>query len=212
MTEHRLRTGADFTALGADILPHGKIGAGMVRKGQIVLLAVAIPVAVACLYFLNRYWIAPATVKHEPSSASHPSAPDFTVADFSGTMINLSDLRGKVVLLDFWATWCGPCRMEIPSFVQFEGRYRDQGLRVLGIVTQDSPRNVPGFYRQFRMNYPVAMGNEQLEEMYGVYGLPTTVLIGRDGAIYARFEGAVNPSFFERKIQELLSEDYNAAR
>ena len=184
----------------------------MVRKGQIVLLAVATTVAVICVYLLNRYWIAPATLKHEPSSTSHPSAPDFTVTDFSGNMINLSDLRGKVVLLDFWATWCGPCRMEIPSFVQFEDRYRDQGFSALGIVTHDSPRNVPGFYRQFRMNYPVAMGSEELEEMYGVYGLPTTVLIGRDGRIYNKLTGAVEPAYIEREIQKLLSQNAVAER
>ncbi len=177
------------------------------RKNQIALLAVAILVAVAGVYLLNRYWVAPAAAKHEPSSASHPSAPDFTVIDFSGNQVNLSGLRGKVVLLDFWATWCGPCRMEIPSFVQFADRYRGQGLSALGIVTHDSPRNVPGFYRQFRMNYPVAMGNEQLESLYGVYGLPTTVLIGRDGRIYAKMVGAVQPAYLEREIQKLLSQN-----
>lgn len=183
------------------------------RKGQIVLLSVAILVAVTGLYLLNRYWIAPTKVEYVTSSSNHPAAPDFTVTDFSGEQISLSDLRGKVILLDFWATWCGPCRSEIPSFVQFASRYRDQGFRVLGIVIHDNPQNVPGFYRQFRMNYPVAMGSERLEGLYGgISGLPTAFLIGRDGNIYARFEGAVNPSFFERKIRELLSEDYNAAR
>lgn len=177
------------------------------RKNQIALLAVAILVAVASLYLLNRYWIAPAAAKHEPSSASRPSAPDFTVTDFSGNHISLSSLRGKVVLLDFWATWCGPCRMEIPSFVQFADRYKTQGLSALGIVTHDNPRNVPGFYRQFRMNYPVAMGSEQLEGLYGVYGLPTTLLIGRDGRIYAKLVGAVQPAYLEREIQKLLSQN-----
>ncbi|HEV2246273.1 MAG TPA: TlpA disulfide reductase family protein [Terriglobia bacterium] len=182
------------------------------QKSQIALLAVATLVAVAAIYLLNRYWIAPATVEHEPLPASHPSALDFTVTDFSGNQVSLSGLRGKVVLLDFWATWCGPCRMEIPSFVQFADRYRDQGLSALGIVTHDSPRNVPGFYRQFRMNYPVAMGSEQLEGLYGVYGLPTTLLIGRDGRIYNKLVGAVQPAYLEREIQKLLSEKTVAER
>jgi thiol-disulfide isomerase/thioredoxin len=178
-----------------------------VRKSQVVLLAVAFLIAVACLYLLNRYWVAPATVHYVTSSSNHPAAPDFTVTDFSGEQISLSGMRGKVVLLDFWATWCGPCRMEIPSFVQFQNRYGAQGLRVLGIVTQDTPRNVPDFYRQFRMNYPVAMGSARLEHLYGgIYGLPTTYLIGRDGHIYSRVEGAVNAAYFEREIQKLLSQ------
>jgi thiol-disulfide isomerase/thioredoxin len=183
-----------------------------VRKNQIALLAVAILLAVGGIYLLNRYWIAPAAAKHEPTFASRPSAPDFTVTDFSGNQVKLSGLRGKVVLLDFWATWCGPCRMEIPSFVQFADRYRDQGLSALGIVTHDSPRNVPGFYRQFRMNYPVAIGSEQLERLYGVYGLPTTILIGRDGRIDAKLVGAVQPTYLEHKIQKLLSENAVAER
>jgi len=184
----------------------------MALKNKIVVFSVLILVTGAAVYCLNRYWIAPATVEDEPSSASRPSAPDFTVTDFSGNRVSLSGLRGKVVLLDFWATWCGPCRMEIPSFVQFADRYRDEGLSALGIVTHDSPRNVPGFYRQFRMNYPVAMGSEQLSTLYGVYGLPTTVLVGRDGRIYAKLVGAVQPAYLEREIRKLLSENAVAER
>jgi thiol-disulfide isomerase/thioredoxin len=200
----------DFVGAAADENPHSEIGAGIVRKSQIGLLTVAILVAIGSLYLLNRYWVAPAKVQYV-SSSEHPTAPDFTVTDFSGGQVSLSDMRGKVLLLDFWATWCGPCRSEIPSFVQFANRYRDQGFRVLGIVTQDSPRNVPGFYRQFRMNYTVAMGNDRLDDLYGVRGLPTTYLIGRDGRIYARVVGAVDTSYIEREIRKLLSEDYNAA-
>jgi thiol-disulfide isomerase/thioredoxin len=178
------------------------------RKGQSVLLAVGIAVAITGLYLLNRYWVAPATVHYATSSSSHRAAPDFTVTDLSGETVSLSSLRGKVVLLDFWATWCGPCRMEIPSFVQFQKRYGNQGFRVLGIVTQDSPRNVPPFYRQFRMNYPVAMANAELVRLYRVnYGLPTTFLIGRDGRIYDKVVGDIETAYFERKIQTLLSEN-----
>jgi len=108
--------------------------------------------------------------------------------------------------------WIAPATMEIPSFVQFADRYRDEGLSALGIVTHDSPRNVPGFYRQFRMNYPVAMGSEQLSTLYGVYGLPTTVLVGRDGRIYAKLVGAVQPAYLEREIRKLLSENAVAER
>ena len=178
----------------------------MPNKNKVLLAIAVILGAAAGLYFANRYWIAPATAKSAAASGEHPMAPDFTVTDFSGQKITLSDYRGKVVLLDFWATWCGPCQMEIPGFVRLQDRYRDQGFRVLGIVWQDAPQHVPGFYKQFKMNYPVAMGSDQLGELYGgIIGLPTTFLMGRDGRIYDKVTGAVDTARFEDEIKELLT-------
>jgi thiol-disulfide isomerase/thioredoxin len=179
----------------------------MTRKSKMVLIPVLTLVAGAALYSLNRYWIAPAMVKPEAVSRNLPLAPDFTVTDLSGEKVSLSGLRGKVVLLDFWATWCPPCRREIPGFVRLQKDYGDKGLTALGIVTQDAPQNVPPFYREFRMNYPVAMGNAELARLYGVnYGLPTTFLIGRDGRIYDKVVGGVDMEYFEKKIQRLISD------
>jgi cytochrome c biogenesis protein CcmG, thiol:disulfide interchange protein DsbE len=175
----------------------------MRKKVQIAALIVAIGLVAG--YLANRYWIS-RTPGSGTSSGAHPMAPAFTLTDIFGRKINLEQYRGKVVLLDFWATWCGPCQMEIPGFVQLENRYHGQGFQVLGIVMRDQPQNVPGFYREFRMDYPVAMGNEKLGELYGgIFGLPTTFLIGRDGRIYSKAMGGVGAGYFEPAIKTLLA-------
>jgi thiol-disulfide isomerase/thioredoxin len=174
------------------------------KKAIIGILAAII--LVAGLYFVNRMWIAPLANQRAEASTNHPFAPQFSLTDISGQKLALSDYKGKVVLLDFWATWCGPCRIEIPEFVELQKRYRDQGLAVIGISMDDGPAPVKEFYKQFNMNYPVAVGDSKLAELYGgILGLPTTMLIGRDGRIYAKHIGATDVSVFEREIKELLS-------
>src|SRR5664279_2139807 len=91
-------------------------------------------------------------------TASGNLAPDFTLTDIDGKKLALSDYRGKVVLLDFWATWCTPCRAEIPHFVEYQNAYRDQGLQVVGISMDDDVKPVRPFYQEYKMNYPVALG------------------------------------------------------
>ncbi|MBZ5513417.1 MAG: redoxin domain-containing protein [Acidobacteriia bacterium] len=174
------------------------------------LLAILLVVG---LYFVNRYWIAPATQRHaaKATSGDRPMAPAFSLTDLNGRKINLADERGKVVLLDFWATWCGPCQLEIPGFVKLQERYRDQGLVVIGVSMDDSVEPVRDFYREFKMNYAVAMGDQRIGELYGgIIGLPTTFLIGRDGHIYAKHTGATDISVFEDEIKTLLAADANS--
>ncbi len=175
------------------------------NKKAVVIIAVIFAVVVG-LYYANRYWIAPVTANTRPAAGNYPAAPGFTVTDLSGQTVKLSDYRGEVLLLDFWATWCGPCRMEIPGFVKLQDRYRDQGFRILGISMDDDVQPVHEFYEQFHLNYTVAMGNDRLGELYGgIIGLPTTFLIGRDGRIYDKVSGAVDASRFEQEIRVLLA-------
>ena len=167
-------------------------------KSKLLAGALLAVVLVVGLYYVNRYWIAPAVRAQTKSDGNHPLAPAFSLTDITGKPLKLSDYQGKVVVLDFWATWCGPCRIEIPGFIELQKRYAAQGFTMIGISMDDSPEPVVDFYKELQMNYPVAVGNDRLGELYGgMPGLPTTFLIGRDGRIYAKHVGATDPSVFE---------------
>jgi len=145
----------------------------------------------------------------EPSGgrpgAVHSAAPAFSLQDINGHPLDLASYRGKVVLLNFWATWCTPCRGEIPSFVQWQDSYGPQGLQILGISMDDGPQPVREFYDKFKMNYPVAVGTDKLAQSYGgVLGLPVSFLIGRDGKIAAKYIGAVDIPAVEQAIKSQL--------
>ncbi len=141
------------------------------------------------------------------SSKQPRPAPDFTLSELSGKSLKLSDYRGRVVLLDFWATWCEPCRAEIPHFVELQDKYGSHGLQIIGVSMDDSADPVPAFYKQFKMNYPVVMGNAQIGEEYGgVLGLPIAFVIDRQGFIRAKHMGATDAAVFEREIVAQLGE------
>lgn len=178
----------------------------MKRRLQIFSGALVALMVVAGLYWLGIRSVAPAH-RVRAATLAHPMAPDFTLTDINGAKLSLSDYKGKVVLLDFWASWCGPCRIEIPWFVQMQDKYRDQGFAVLGVAMQDTPDSVGSFYQHFHLNYPVALGNAQLAALYGgIYGLPTSFVIGRDGRIYAEHSGTTGAGIFQREIEQLLAE------
>jgi peroxiredoxin len=135
----------------------------------------------------------------------HLLAPDFTLPQLDGPELQLSSYRGKVVLLDFWATWCVPCREEIPHFIELQDKYRDKGLQIIGVSMDDGPAPVKDFYQQFHMNYPVVMGNAKTGELYGgVLGLPIAFVIDRNGRITAKHIGAAKPEVIEKEVAALL--------
>jgi cytochrome c biogenesis protein CcmG/thiol:disulfide interchange protein DsbE len=134
-------------------------------------------------------------------------APDFSLTDLSGRALRLSDHRGKVIVLDFWATWCEPCKEEIPHFVEMQNRYAAQGLQVIGISMDDEDKPVRDFQQKYKMNYPVARGTPELAGQYGgILGLPITFVIDRTGHIAARHIGAVNVSAIDAEVQKLLAQ------
>lgn len=135
------------------------------------------------------------------------TAPGFDLQDLTGKRLRLSDYRGKVVLLDFWATWCAPCQTEVPRFVAFQNEYGKNGFQVIGISMDDTPEPVRKFYTKLKMNYPVAMGTEKLADDYGgVLGLPLTFLIGPNGQIVTRYDGSADLNQMELDIKKLLDE------
>lgn len=183
---------------------------GGILNSKIPLILGAVVVVAASLYFGTR------DVNDPPSfglnSGQHLPAPQVTLTDLDGQKLDLTGYKGDVLLVDFWATWCDPCRAEIPHFVQLQNKYRDQGFRVLGISMDDGSRQVREFYQTYQMNYPVAMGNAKLAESFGgVLGLPVSFLIGRDGRIYARHVGETDASVFESEIKQLLARPAPAA-
>ena len=170
---------------------------------KIIIVGIAAVAVVVGLYLLNRHHGVSPSLR--VTSAEHPFAPDFSLPDMTGQQLKLSDYRGKVVLLDFWATWCEPCREEIPHFVELQNKLGDRGLQIIGVSMDDGPEPVRDFYRQFKMNYPVVMGNAKIGELYGgVLGLPIAFVIGRDGRIYSKHIGATDISVLEREIEAQL--------
>lgn len=117
---------------------------------------------------------------------------NFTLKDLDGRDVRLADYQGKVLLLDFWATWCGPCKVEIPGFVDLYNRYKSRGFEVVGVVVLDLFAKARPFAQQFKMNYPILDGNdrEDIEDAFGpMFGLPTSFMIGRDGRICSKHVG-----------------------
>lgn len=167
-----------------------------------LLIGMALVAVCLGIYFLEHQ-SPPSAPRAAP--ADRALAPDFSLPDLTGRRLSLSTYRGKVVLLDFWATWCDPCREEIPHFVELQNKYRDRGFQILGVSMDDGPEPVRDFYQRFKMTYPVVMGNAKTGELYGgVLGLPIAFLIGRDGRIYGKHIGATDITVFEEEIISLI--------
>jgi len=133
-------------------------------------------------------------------------APEFALQDAHGQTVRLSDFKGKVVMVDFWATWCGPCKIEIPWFIEFQRKYKDRGFSVIGISLDEGGwQAVRPFVEEAKMNYPVLIGNDELASKYGgVDVLPTTFIIDKQGRIVATHQGLTSKDDFEDTIKKLL--------
>ncbi len=148
------------------------------------------------------------TVANETGGGSkrRQAAPPWQLKDVDGKTVKLSDFKGKVVILDFWATWCPPCRKEIPGFVALQKKYADKGVTVVGVSLDEGGVGiVKAFMKQNGMNYPVVLGDQQIAMAYGgISSIPTTFVIDKEGNVAAVHEGYSDPSEFEADLNKLL--------
>jgi thiol-disulfide isomerase/thioredoxin len=133
-----------------------------------------------------------------------PDAPDFALQSLDGKTAHLSDYRGKAVVLNFWATYCGPCKEEMPWLIEFQKQYGPKGLVVVGIAMDDPPSPVRKFAQKIGVNYPILLGNQKLADQYWVKALPASIFIDRNGKITDQVPGAATRSFLENEIQLAL--------
>ena len=136
-----------------------------------------------------------------------PANLNFTLKDIENKDVKLTSLKGKVVLLDFWATWCGPCKIEIPWFIEFQQKYGKDGLQVVGVSIDDTLDKLKPYAAQMKMNYLVLQGLDQdaMQDAYGpLFGIPVSVVISRDGRMCHKHVGLSSKDKFEQQIKSLL--------
>jgi peroxiredoxin len=203
----------------ADEVPANEVSSGAGRRQVATWLAMgSVAVAILALIFspspsLNDE--PPPAAPGAPSAAAEEAAgsaligkvaPDFTLKDTNGADVTLASFKGKIVLLNFWATWCGPCRQEIPALVELQTQYAPD-LVVLGLSVDDTVEKLLPYAEEYKMNYPVLIGNgrEDVQDAFGpIWGIPITVFIGRDGNIHKKHNGVATKEQFEEEIKALL--------
>jgi peroxiredoxin len=164
------------------------------KKLAVLIAAIGL---VAALYLHRR--------ASKAGAPNHDTAPAVALVDLRGNNVSPARYKGKVVLVNFWAAWCAPCRAEIPQFVALQEKYGSQGFQAVGVSLDDPAAVLRDFCREHKVNYPMVMGSQKIAEGFGgVLGLPTTFLIGRDGHIRSKHVGATDFPKLEREITALL--------
>lgn len=206
------RVGGCFVCIARQIVPDektagfykspssGKEKATMEKKMKKIIL---FPLA-----FVLAFSLCVKAEREGTSDSSYTTAPEFVLTDLSGNEISLSDFKGKVVFLNFWATWCSPCRAEIPGFVEAYSQYKEKGMEIIGVsVDRGGTNKVLEFVRTYRINYPVAMYTMKIIRDYELgRAIPTTIIIDRKGRIRRKHIGYMDKGTLERYFLDLAEE------
>ena len=177
----------------------------MKKTLSIIVIAIVVSVAVFAILRMVRLEKVSEVAVENKKKVFKP-APDFTLSDIYGAKKSLSDFKGKVIILDFWATWCPPCKAEIPHFIELYKEYRNQGLEIIGVALDwNAQRVVAPFVQERGINYTVLLGKKDVTDLYGgIMSIPTTFIIDRNGGIRKRYIGYKDKEIFEKEIKKLL--------
>lgn len=174
------------------------------KRDPVILIVIAVVISLMLVFGIQK--------THQRRRTSSPKmqgqpAPDFSLTSLDGPTLRLSDYKGKAVLLNFWATWCEPCKIEMPWFVQLQQQYGPQGLQVLGVAMDDTdPKDIKEFAKKMNVNYPIVVGKEAVGDQYGgIPYLPSTFYIDREGKVVDRVFGLASRSEIEDNVKKALS-------
>lgn len=176
------------------------------RRDPVVIIVVAMVVSLMLVF---GFHMARSSRKAAggPGDMKGKPAPEFSLQSLEGKTVSLSDFRGKAVLLNFWATWCAPCKIEMPWFAELQKQYGSQGLQVLGVAMDDaSPEDISKFAKDVGVDYPILIGKEAVGDAYGgVQFLPATFYIGRDGKVVDKVFGLKGRGEIEDEVKKALA-------